>query len=670
MSPLQMYQMSNELLEQTPFPSFIINQNGNVLKWSALSRHYFGYEADDFTKSSIGDNLFASLPKDMQEAIFTSDQSIQFNHLQLISKEDELIDAALLTRICLYNGERAIFVMTIPQQDIVAADDNQQELINLQNGIQSSFMTVTLDYEGFIINCNQQFLKASHWTPKRVLGKTFWKLFPETEESARLTQTIWRTINNGHIWQGEVEKSTKDGQSYWVHLTAIPTLGLTREKSRFTLIEKDITKDKTIQLQLEKIAYIDTETGLMNIHRLEKIINEMIEAKRHFSFVYLSIDKFYTLKDLHDSEVESGLIVEFTKRMKMYFQDSTMARINEHEFVVITPLPEWFTQGFLTYLQQHPVYNNNVAVPLSVSGGITRYPEDQSTFTQLMKASIATIASVREAGGDSIVSLSKTTHKALNRKAVIEKRLLLALDQKNLRVLYQPQLDLKTGKLTAVEALVRWEDEEIGVVSPDELIPVAEETGLINRIGSFMLERACEQAVEWRNAGINLKVSINSSVREFRDKNMAKSILDTLARTNCPPSLLQIEITEKFALEAEAETSIIKQMRQLENEGIIFALDDFGTGYASFRYMQLLPIEILKIDQTFISSLLKSEKTQRLIDGMVKFGKSMNLTVLAEGVETEEQKDLLKNYGCDSVQGYYISRPVEAKEIEHLYGRN
>lgn len=667
MSPLQMYQMNNELLEQTPFPSFIINRQGKVLKWSALGRHYFGYEADDFIKGSVSDYLFASLPKDVQEAIFTSEQSIQFNHLHLLSKKEELIEASLLTRQCRYNEEEAIFVMTVPQQDVVTADDQQQELINLQNGIQSSFMTVTLDYEGFIIGCNQQFLKASHWTPKRVLGKTFWKLFPENEESAKLTQTIWRTMNNGHIWQGEVEKATKDGQTYWVHLTAIPTLGLTKEKTRFTLIEKDITKDKIIQLQLEKIAYIDTETGLMNIHRLEKIINDMIGAKRHFSFVYLSIDKFYTLKDLHESEIDSGLIVEFTKRMKMYFQDSTMARINEHEFVVITPLPEWFTQGFLTYLQQHPIYNQNVAVPLSVSGGITRYPEDQSTFTQLMKASLATIASVREAGGDSIVSLSKTTHKALNRKAVIEKRLLLALDQKNLKVLYQPQLDLKTGNITAVEALVRWEDEEIGVVAPDELIPIAEETGLINRIGSFMLERACEQAVEWRNAGINLKVSINSSVREFRDKNMAKSILDTLAKTNCPPSLLQIEITEKFALEAEAETSIIKQMRQLENEGITFALDDFGTGYASFRYMQLLPIEILKIDQTFISSLLQSEKTQRLIDGMVKFGKSMNLTVLAEGVEIEEQKDLLKSYGCDSIQGYYISRPVEPKEIEYMY---
>lgn len=667
MSPLQMYRMSNELVEHTPFPSFIINRQGNVLKWSDLSRHYFGYEAEDFTEASIRDNLFASLTEDVQEAIFTSEQSIQFNQLKLLSTDGELVAASLLTKPCLYNGEQAVFVMTIPQQDIVAAGDDLQELINLQNGIQSSFMTVTLDYEGFIINCNQQFLKTSHWTPKRVLGKTFWKMFPDTEASVKLSQSIWKTINNGHIWQGEVEKVTKDGQSYWVHLTAIPTIGLSREKSRFTLIEKDITKERMIQLQLEKIAYIDTETGLMNIHRLEDIINELIDMKRHFSFVYLSIDKFYTLKDLHENEIESGLIVEFTKRMKMYFQDSTMARINEHEFVIITPLPEWFTQGFLTYLQQHPIYNNNVAVPLSISGGITRYPEDQSTFTQLMKASLATIASVREAGGDSIVSLSKTTHKALNRKAVIEKRLLLALDQKNLKVLYQPQMDLKTGKLTAVEALVRWDDEVIGEVAPDELIPVAEETGLINRIGSFMLERACEQAAEWHNAGIALKVSINSSVREFRDKNMAKSILDTLERTNCPPSLLQIEITEKFALEAEAETSIIQQMRQLENEGIIFALDDFGTGYASFRYMQLLPIEILKIDQTFISSLLKSEKTQRLIDGMVKFGKSMNLTVLAEGVETEEQKNLLADYGCDSIQGFYISRPVEPAEIEHLY---
>ncbi len=499
-----------------------------------------------------------------------------------------------------------------------------------------------------------------------MIGKTFWQLFPENRENEKITNTIWRNLNNGHTWQGEIEKVTKTGQPYWVLLTAIPTFNLETNEQQFLLIEKDITKSKTIQHQLEKIAYIDTETGLMNAHRLEKVISNMIEDERNFSFVYLSIDKFYTLKELHDQHIDQSLIVEFTNRIKMYFQDSTMARINENDFVVITPLSEWFIQGFLSYLQQHPIYNSNVAVPISISGGITRYPEDQTTFSQLMKASIATITTVREAGGDKVVSLSKATHKALNRKALIEKRLLQALDQKNLKVLYQPQIDVNTGKITAVEALVRWEDEVIGVVSPDELIPIAEETGLINNIGSFMLEKACEQALIWKKAGLDLKVSINSSVREFRDKNMAKSILGTLAKTGCPASLIQIEITEKFALEAEAATFITQQMRKLENEGIAFILDDFGTGYGSFRYMQILPIDTLKIDKAFTSSLLKSEKTQKLMHGMVQLGKSMELKVVAEGVETAEQADLLTTYGCDAIQGYYISKPIHAEDIEAL----
>jgi EAL domain-containing protein (putative c-di-GMP-specific phosphodiesterase class I) len=198
------------------------------------------------------------------------------------------------------------------------------------------------------------------------------------------------------------------------------------------------------------------------------------------------------------------------------------------------------------------------------------------------------------------------------------------------------------------------------------LIPVAEESGLINNIGSFMIEEACKQAAQWQQQGIELKVGINLSVREFRDKNMAKFILDTLMKTGCPANLVQLEITEKFALEAEAETSIIQQMRKLEEEGITFVLDDFGTGYASFRYMQLLPIQILKIDQTYIQSLTKSDKTQRLINGIVHFGKSMNLTVLAEGVETEEQKQLLEQYDCDAIQGYLISKPVTADKIPQL----
>ncbi|KOP69463.1 diguanylate cyclase [Lysinibacillus sp. FJAT-14745] len=663
------FTIDEHYLNSLPFPAIVMNQDGQAIKLGKLAEQLFGFSAttiNEHTASFIHENLLRQLSLEKYQTLLQNDDSTYINQIQLSTYTNEEITTALLANPFTEQGERFILMMFMLPELMINFVSSSSTLVDLKQGLDSTFMTITLDYDGFILECNAEYLKTSQWTPKRVIGKTFWQLFPENKESEKITTTIWRNLNNGQTWQGEVEKVTKTGQSYWVLLTAIPTFNLETNEQQFLLIEKDITKSKNIQHQLEKIAYIDTETGLMNAHRLEKVISQMIEEERNFSFVYLSIDKFYTLKELHDQQIDQSLIVEFTNRIKMYFQDSTMARINENDFVVITPLSEWFIQGFLSYLQQHPIYNSNVAVPISISGGITRYPEDQTTFSQLMKASIATITTVREAGGDKIVSLSKATHKALNRKALIEKRLLQALDQKNLKVLYQPQIDVTSGKITAVEALVRWEDEVIGVVSPDELIPIAEETGLINNIGSFMLEKACEQVLIWKKAGLDLKVSINSSVREFRDKNMAKSILETLAKTGCPANLIQIEITEKFALEAEAATFITQQMRKLENEGIAFILDDFGTGYGSFRYMQILPIDTLKIDKAFTSSLLKSEKTQKLMNGMVQLGKSMELKVVAEGVETAEQADLLISYGCDAIQGYYISKPIHAEEIEAL----
>lgn len=655
-----------------PFPAFIMNTNGFITIWGELAKQQFGYSASEIigqASTPFTKNLLGQIPQETFERILQNESSTFIENIQIHTQTNAEMTTSLLAKSFTEQGERFILVMFVLPQLWWQPTSTEHILEGLQHGLESTFMTVLLDQDGFIVECNQNFLKISHWTPKRIIGKTFWQLFPENSTSEKITNTIWRSLNQSQTWQGEVEKISKTGQPYWVSLTAIPTFSAKTNEKQYLLLEKDITKAKTIQHQLEKIAYIDTETGLMNAHRLERVISTMIDEKKHFSFVYLSIDKFYTLKELYDHSSDNNLIIEFTNRIKMYFQDSIMARINENDFVVITPLSEWFIQGFLSYLQQHPIYHSNIAVPISISGGITRFPEDQSTFSQLMKASIATISSIRESGGDKIVALSKATHKALNRKALIEKRLVQALDQKNLKVFYQPQFNIASGQITAVEALVRWEDEVIGVVSPDELIPVAEETGLINNIGSFMLEKACQQALIWKQAGFNLKVGINSSVREFRDKNMAKYVLDVLKKTGCPANLLQIEITEKFALEAEVASSITQQMRKLEEEGILFVLDDFGTGYGSFKYMQILPIDTLKIDQTFTSSLLKSDKTQKLMHGMVQLGKSMELNVVAEGVETAEQAELLKSFGCDAIQGYHISKPVPPEEIELLIAK-
>lgn len=660
------FQYANPILNHIHSPMMTLDHEGNIISWNTYCENVFGYSTDEVL------GKFPPIFNDEQDkaeeqftTILRSHKELTLNNFTLLTKDSEMLQMSLFAKALTIRDERIIMVRFL--NAFSSEESAVAELSCLRSGLEESFMVLSLDHEGLINFANPLYLKYSKWTPKRILGKTLWQMFPQTDVGTEQVNEIWNVIHSGKIWQGEVEKMTKDGTSYWVELIAIPVTTSGKTPDYYLVLAKDITEKKLLQQRLEKIAYVDQETGLMNRYRLEQIVNEMIDQKQHFTFVYLSIDKFYSLKELYNEEMESILLQEFTNRMKMYFQDSVMARITINDFAVLTPLGEWFIQGFLAYLKQHPIYIDGMALPLTICGGISKYPEDQQTFNHLLKASHAIIDKIHTEGGSTIASLSIDDHKALSKRAMIEKRLMIALDQKDLKVLYQPQLNLESNKIEAVEALVRWEDSELGIIPPDVLIPIAEETGLINDIGTFMLEKSCEQAVAWKNSGHTIRVSINSSVREFRDKNMVKLIREVLERTNCPASLLQIEITEKFALEAEAESSIITQMKQLQADGIRFVLDDFGTGYASFRYMQLLPLEEFKIDQTFISTLTYQKKTQKLIHGMIQFGHSLNMRVVAEGVENKEQLELLSEYGCNAAQGYHIGRPSEVATIEPLF---
>jgi len=662
----QILENGRRLLDRVPFPMMLANKELTVLWWSIEAEKIFGFTSEEVVglhHPFLEENRLA-IQTSIWEQVLHSNKPVRLEKISLHTKQGKPVQVSVIVNSMTIDDELCfMFVYEIGNYHTVDQPAFNQELASLKNGLDETFMLTYLNVDGLITYANALFIKTSKWTPKRVIGKSFWQLFPEHTTDTGVNQ-IWHALKSNRVWQGSVEKVSRDGDAYWVDMTAIPVLALNGEPLYFAILEKDITEKRLLQMHLEQIAYVDPETGLMNRHHLESIVSEMITEKRNFSFLYLDIDKFYTLKDMHDEGSDTTLLVEFAKRMKMYFQDSHIARVGEDEFVVITPLSDWFTHGFLTYLKQHPIYIRNKAVPISISGGITRYPEDQSTFLHLMKASSATIHKVKQQGGGNIVSLSKASHEALSRKTIIEKRLLEALNHKDLQVVYQPQVDLHTGKMETVEALVRWEDKVLGTVAPNELIPIAEETGLIHDIGTFMLEQACRQAAAWYEEGNARKISINTSVREFRDKNMVKLVRRSLEEAGCPAHLIQIEITEKFALEAESEKSIIRQMYQLQNEGIAFVLDDFGTGYASFRYLQLLPISELKIDRTFISGILQQEKLQKLVCGLIQFGKSMDIRVVAEGVETKEQYDLLKELGCDAIQGYFISRPVPAIELK------
>ncbi|WP_088009414.1 bifunctional diguanylate cyclase/phosphodiesterase [Indiicoccus explosivorum] len=664
MSEWQELLSSNLVFNHIPFPIVITDKDGCVVWCSQHAERAFHIQLED-----VKGEYFpfmrqekAAQFKTSWEKILRSRHPVRFENVEVRLHDGSHTATTMVAKAFTSGSSR--FVMTLFELDeFEESDTTLQELTSLRDGLSESFMMLYFDKDHLITYANPLFLKNSKWTPKRIIGRPVWQMFADTPEDRQFVENILNTLESGKTWTGEAKKMKKDGERYWVNLTAIPML-LPEDEKYYIFLARDITKIKQFQDHLEEVAFIDPVTGLENRHRLEQIVNEAIQEERHFSFVYLNIDQFYTLTDVSDADVENELLTEFTNRLRMYFSDTAITRTGIHEFALVTPLSDWFIEGFVHYLQQHPIYIRGSAIPLKISGSITRYPEDQQSFIHLMKASHATIDKVKSQGGGTISALSPHDHDRLNRKALIEKRLLHALDRNDLQVLYQPQVDILTGRITGAEALVRWRDEEAGIVSPDELIPIAEETGLIHDIGLFVLESVCRQMKDWASRGIQLHVSINSSVREFRDKDMARLVQEHLEQNGCSPNMLTMEITEKFALEAEAERSITRQMMLLQQSGVTFALDDFGTGYASFRYMQLLPISELKIDKQFIQALSQQEKMPKLVSGMIQFGKSMDFKVIAEGVETNEQFEVLRSLGCDVTQGYLSGHPVEASELE------
>lgn len=660
--------LSNTVFSHLPTPSFMTNNEGKIVWWSQEAEKQFGYSINDLQDTDVP--LFTDYTQGHftanWEAILHTEDPFEVSPVVLYSKDKKAIKTSIVAKSFAWQDMRYVLFQIKTDTNNLMELSAFHELQLIKKGLSDSFMLLYIDREGLIMHANDKFLKKSAWTPKRIIGKSFWQLLPDNPENIAIGNQIITKLRDGKVFQAAVEKITKDGTIYWVNLLGIPVTNTQNNTPYFLLLEEEITEKKLMQTKLEQIAYVDTETGLLSRHRLEEVVNEYIEEKKSFSFVFISIDQFYTLKEIFNDQTETKMLNEFTKRLKIYFEDSIIARSGRDDFAIVTPLSDWYIQGFSNYLKQNPIYLDSKIIPITISGAITRYPEDQQSYLHLLKATTNTIQKVKLEGGSMIATLSKSDHSKLSRKVQIEKRLLEALNHNDLHVMFLPQKDVKTGAITSVEALVRWEDSVLGTVSPEELIPIAEETGLINEIGQFMLEKSCEQAAIWQRKGIPIKVSFNSSIREFRDKNMVKTIRKVLEKYNCSPELIQIEFTEKFALEAEAEKAIVQQIQKLQQDGIVFVLDDFGTGYASLRYLQMLPIGKLKIDKSFINSITQHEKLEKLVQGLVQFGQSLDLQVVAEGVETAEQFELLKQVGCDAVQGYYVSLPISAEEVEEM----
>ena len=438
----------------------------------------------------------------------------------------------------------------------------------------------------------------------------------------------------------------------------------------------DITDLKNAQLQMENLAFFDPLTGLANRRLFKDRLDKAVaESKRRGSFVallFLDLDQFKRINDSLGHDAGDQLLVELAHRLESSVRESdTVSRIGGDEFtVILTDIDSshgvhHIAEKILHNLSK-PVMVKNQQIINTVSIGITLAPSDGEDGTTLMRNADMAMYQAKASGRNNFQFFSHEMNREMMNYLDIEKDLRDSINKENDFVLfYQPKINLIDNTFMGVEALIRWQPPGKEMVSPDRFIPIAEESGLIVPIGKWVLRQACMQVKHWQNLGIwpdHAKVAVNLSARQFSDPGLIKNIQETLEMTNCPVSLLELEITESTLMD-HVEDAILT-MRKIKELGISIAIDDFGTGYSSLSYLKRFPIDILKVDRSFVMDIPTDLNDMEITAAVIAMAHKLHLKVVAEGIETQEQVDFLKANNCEFGQGYLIARPLPKDDLE------
>ena len=535
---------------------------------------------------------------------------------------------------------------------------------------------VVTDANSRILSINTAVTRLLGYTEAELLGKTP-RVFKSGRHGKAFYEALWASVRQTGHWEGEIWNRRKNGEVFpeYMSLSAVrdPAGTVTHYVCMFT----DISEEKARERQLEYLARNDALTGLSNrawfASQLGHVVQEARASGEHAAVLLLNLDRFKDVNDSYGPTTGDEVLKHIARQVQSALRPGdVLGRLAGDELAVVARHLRHadgaaaVARSLIAAVAEPWRSPDGFEVVVGVSVGICMFPEHADSAELLLQGAHAAVYGAKAQGRGAWCFFHEAMTQAARERLALESRLRLALAQGHLMVVYQPQVDIATGRILGAEALVRWNDPEEGMISPARFIPVAETSGMIGPLGEWVLREVCRQGQQWRAQGLpDLTLAVNVSPRQFHLTDLAGCASGALADSGFPAELLELEITET-ALAERTEEEARQVLTRLRGLGLRIAVDDFGTGYSSLAQLKRFPIDVLKIDQGFIRDIPQSEDDMAISAAIIAMGHSMGLSVLAEGVETEGQLAFLRERGCDAYQGYLCSRPLAADDFAAL----
>jgi len=535
------------------------------------------------------------------------------------------------------------------------------------NASEAIFIT---DPKGRLLAANPSFVNMTGANLPGDLG-TVPHILKSDHQNEDFYHALWRTLKRKGSWKGEILNERGDGEIYREWLSISSHRNDAGETTHYvgTLMDAASQMSQTFSKH-----YYDSLTKLPNRlllqDRLEFMINHARRNNELMALLLLDIDRFKLINDSFGYETGDALLQTVTGRLMTCVRDvDVVFRSGDDEFAVILEEiahPEDAAKVAERVLQScaGPLQINGHDLHASVCIGISVFPTDGDSKVLMLQCAETAMHRAREVGLNNYQHYKPSMNARALERLTLENDLRGALGKGELCTFFQPQVEIDTGRITGSEALIRWKHPELGMIPPAQFIPIAEDSGLILSIGEWVLRSACMQARKWQKTGAPIVISVNLSANQFKQQNLVAIVESALRNSNMLPSLLELEITESMSMKNPDDT--LKTLTSLKDLGVRIAIDDFGTGYSSLSYLKRFPIDTLKVDRSFLMDIPENPRDAEIVKAIIAMAHSLNLTVIAEGVEKESQAQYLLGNGCEKMQGYLFSPPVPAQEFDRL----